>query len=94
MAKEYFFIGQKCMVHNWITSMKCPLPICLKAMYLDEQERMYYDLQQKFWLDQISYVAEFIKKAREESIKEAKLSTAKNLIKLGFDDATFIQVWV
>ncbi|MDW8297151.1 MAG: Rpn family recombination-promoting nuclease/putative transposase, partial [Raineya sp.] len=79
----------------------------LKAMYLDRQERMYYDSQQKFWLDQISYVAETISKAREEGreeglkegreeglkegIKEGKFLIAKNLIKLGFDDETIMK---
>jgi predicted transposase/invertase (TIGR01784 family) len=62
----------------------------LEAMSLDEQERRYYEAQQKFWLDQNSFMKEALEKAREEVKKqtelESKIEMAKNAIREGFDN--------
>jgi predicted transposase/invertase (TIGR01784 family) len=44
----------------------------LDTMYLDEQERNYYESQQKFWLDQNSFMKETIEKAVQEAVEKAK----------------------
>jgi predicted transposase/invertase (TIGR01784 family) len=38
----------------------------LDTMYLDQKERGYYDAQEKFWLDQNSFMQEAIEKATEK----------------------------
>jgi predicted transposase/invertase (TIGR01784 family) len=57
----------------------------LEAMYLDEQEKNYYEAQQKFWLDQNTFIKETIDKAVEQAVEQAelgsKLEIAKKLIK-------------
>nr|MCU0451631.1 Rpn family recombination-promoting nuclease/putative transposase [Bernardetiaceae bacterium] len=37
----------------------------LDVMYLDEQEKRYYESQQKFWLDQNSFIKDAVEKAVE-----------------------------
>lgn len=43
----------------------------LDAMYLDEKEKGYYDAQQKFLLDQNSFIKEAVEKAVEEAVEKA-----------------------
>jgi predicted transposase/invertase (TIGR01784 family) len=49
----------------------------LEAMYLDETEKGYYDSQQKFWLDQNT----FMKEAVEQAELNRNIEIAKKLIK-------------
>jgi predicted transposase/invertase (TIGR01784 family) len=66
----------------------------LEAMYLDEQEKNYYESQQKFWLDQNTFIRETIEKAVVQAVGKAveeaetnkQLEMAKNAIKEGFDN--------
>jgi predicted transposase/invertase (TIGR01784 family) len=57
----------------------------LDAMYLDEEEKSYYESQQKFWLDQNTFIKEALEKAVETALEKAALSRnieiAKKLIK-------------
>jgi predicted transposase/invertase (TIGR01784 family) len=43
----------------------------LDAMYLDEKEKGYYESQQKFWLDQNTFIKEAVEKALEEAVEKA-----------------------
>ncbi|GAB4193298.1 MAG: Rpn family recombination-promoting nuclease/putative transposase [Thermoflexibacter sp.] len=54
----------------------------LDAMSLDEQERRYYEAQQKFWLDQNT----LIKEAVEQAELRKQIEMAKNAISEGFDN--------
>jgi predicted transposase/invertase (TIGR01784 family) len=47
----------------------------LETMYLDEQEKNYYESQQKFWLDQNSFIKETIEKAVEQAVGQAELNS-------------------
>jgi predicted transposase/invertase (TIGR01784 family) len=62
----------------------------LDAMSLDEQERRYYEAQQKFWLDQNSFMKEALEKVKEEvkkqTVLDSKTEIAKNAIKKGLDN--------
>ncbi len=66
----------------------------LDAMYLDEKEKGYYESQQKFWLDQNSYMQEALQKAEEKGIEKgkkgaelkSKMEIAKIAIIEGFDN--------
>jgi predicted transposase/invertase (TIGR01784 family) len=60
----------------------------LDAMYLDEKEKSYYEAQQKFWLDQNSFIKETLEKAVEQAELNSKIEIAKNAIKKGFDNQT------
>lgn len=51
----------------------------LDAMYLDEQERRYYEAQQKFWLDQNT----LIKEAVEQAELKSRVEIAKKMLKRG-----------
>ncbi|MDX2302855.1 MAG: Rpn family recombination-promoting nuclease/putative transposase [Microscillaceae bacterium] len=55
----------------------------LDVMYLDEQEKQYYESQQKFWLDQNTFIKETVEKAVEKAVEQAELNSkieiAKNL---------------
>jgi predicted transposase/invertase (TIGR01784 family) len=42
----------------------------LEAMYLDEKEKDYYEAQQKFWLDQNSFMKEALEKAKTEGLQQ------------------------
>jgi predicted transposase/invertase (TIGR01784 family) len=56
----------------------------LDAMYLDEKEKGYYDAQQKFWLDQNTFMKEAVEKAQAEGKEQGELNSkieiAKNAI--------------
>jgi predicted transposase/invertase (TIGR01784 family) len=43
----------------------------LDTMYLDEKEKGYYDAQQKFWLDQNTFIRETVEKAVEKALEQA-----------------------
>jgi predicted transposase/invertase (TIGR01784 family) len=58
----------------------------LDVMFLDEQERQYYESQQKFWLDQNSFLKETLEKAVEQAEINSKIEIAKNAIKKGLDN--------
>ncbi len=58
----------------------------LDVMFLDEQERQYYESQQKFWLDQNSFLKEKLEKAVEQAEINSKIEIAKNAIKKGLDN--------
>jgi predicted transposase/invertase (TIGR01784 family) len=60
----------------------------LDAMYLDEKEKGYYDAQQKFWLDQNTFMKEAVEKALEQGELNSKIEIAKNFIVIGLDNAT------
>lgn len=42
----------------------------LDAMYLDKVENTYYEAQQKFWLDQNSFIQEAVEKATNKGIEQ------------------------
>ncbi len=44
----------------------------LNTMYLDEKEKGYYDAQQKFWLDQDTFMREAIEKGKAQGKAEGK----------------------
>ena len=46
----------------------------LEKMYLDEQEKGYYDAQHKYWLDEISRAEEIAEKNTELEIKGAEIA--------------------
>jgi len=50
----------------------------LDTMYLDEKERIQYESQQKFWLDQNSLMKEAIEQAVEKAKTEARTEAALN----------------
>lgn len=58
----------------------------LDVMFLDEQERQYYESQQKFWLDQNSFLKETLEKAVEQAEINSKVEIAKNAIKKGLEN--------
>jgi predicted transposase/invertase (TIGR01784 family) len=60
----------------------------LDAMYLDEKEKSYYDAQQKFWLDQNTFIKEAVEKALEQGELKKQIEIAKNFIVIGLDNAT------
>lgn len=60
----------------------------LDAMYLDEKEKGYYDAQQKFWLDQNTFIKETVEKAVEKAELNTQIEIAKNFISLGLDNNT------
>ncbi len=60
----------------------------LDAMYLDEKEKGYYDAQQKFWLDQNTFMKEAVEKALEQGELNSKIEIAKNFIVIGLDNIT------
>lgn len=66
----------------------------LDIMYLDEKEKSYYESQQKFWLDQNSYLKEQIAQAKalakeevaSEIREELRIDMAKAAIREGLDN--------
>ncbi len=60
----------------------------LEVMYLDEQEKRYYESQQKFWFDQNAFMKEAIEKAHEQGELNKQIEIAKNFISIGLDDNT------
>ncbi len=52
----------------------------LDAMSLDQQERRYYDAQQKFWLDQNTLMKEAIEQAIEQTESKRNIEIAKSLL--------------
>jgi predicted transposase/invertase (TIGR01784 family) len=72
----------------------------LDAMYLDEKEKGYYDAQQKFWLDQNTFIKEAVEKGIEEGLQKAvaeaelssKIEVAKNLILLKAENDFIVKV--
>jgi predicted transposase/invertase (TIGR01784 family) len=71
----------------------------LDAMYLDEKEKGYYEAQQKFWLDQNTFIKEAVEKAVEQAVEKAvgqaelskQVEIAKKFIVLGLDNATIAE---
>jgi predicted transposase/invertase (TIGR01784 family) len=61
-------------------------------MYLDEKERIQYESQQKFWLDQNSLMKEAIEQAVEKAEFNSKIEIAKNAILEGFDNKVIIKL--
>jgi predicted transposase/invertase (TIGR01784 family) len=55
-------------------------------MYLDEKEKGYYDAQQKFWLDQNTFIKETVEKAVEKAELSKQTEMAKNGISKGYDN--------
>ena len=53
----------------------------LDAMYLDEKEKGYYDAQQKFWLDQNSFIKEAVEQAVEQAELSKQIEIAKKMLK-------------
>jgi predicted transposase/invertase (TIGR01784 family) len=51
----------------------------LDAMYLDEKEKGYYESQQKFWLDQNTFIKETVEKAVEQAELNRNVEIAKSL---------------
>jgi predicted transposase/invertase (TIGR01784 family) len=74
----------------------------LDTMYLDEKEKGYYEAQQKFWLDQNTFIKETVEKEVKKGIEKAlkaevekavgkaemnkKTEIAKNAIRKGLDN--------
>jgi predicted transposase/invertase (TIGR01784 family) len=52
-------------------------------MYLDEKEKGYYDAQQRFWLDQNTFIKEAVQKALEQGELNGKIEIAKKMLKRG-----------
>jgi predicted transposase/invertase (TIGR01784 family) len=52
----------------------------LDVMYLDEQEKRYYESQQKFWLDQNSFIKDAVEKAVEQAEMNSKIEVAKAML--------------
>ncbi|TAE72804.1 MAG: Rpn family recombination-promoting nuclease/putative transposase [Bacteroidetes bacterium] len=58
----------------------------LQTMYLDEQEKRYYESQKKFWLDQEAFVKETIDKVVEQAELNKQIENAKNGILKGYNN--------
>jgi predicted transposase/invertase (TIGR01784 family) len=61
----------------------------LDIMYLDEQERIYYESQQKFWLDESSRLMEM--EAKMEAAEKAAAEAKQALEKAGKEAAAAIE---
>lgn len=58
----------------------------LDTMFLDEKEKQYYEGQQKFWLDQNTFMKEAVEQAVEKAEYNRNIEIAKNAIKKSSDD--------
>ncbi len=58
----------------------------LDTMYLDEKEKVYYDGQQKFLLDETSRIQEALEKGEIKGEVRKQIEIAKNAIKKGADN--------
>jgi predicted transposase/invertase (TIGR01784 family) len=57
----------------------------LNAMSLDEQERRYYEAQQKFWLDQNTFMKEALEKAKEKGREEGIEEGIEKGVEIGIE---------